>query len=303
MSAGKYWRQLIGCCAAPALLAAVPLPVSAQEPETARAICFDKDGGKDPNHRIRMCNALIGSRALPRPERAQAHLRRADAYVRLNRNAEALIDYDVAIVLDPQMADAFVGRANVRHRMGYAQSTVRADYDEAIRIDPGNVAAHNNRALFGGGAAEDKRADLDTAIRLAPDNAVHFNNRGFQQALRGDHEAAVSDFSRAIELDPTDAAYYAQRGESLGEMGANERALDDFTRAIALAPQVPANHYRRGLSHERLGKDQEALEDYREALRLHPDYSQAHERLCVLAARIGQPSEFDRAFCDFPEHR
>lgn len=283
-----------------ALFAAVAAPAAAQEPAEVREACIDGRAGDDPNGlpRARACTMLILAEELFSPrDRALAHMRRGEVFASRHWLVQALQSYDAAIELVPDMAEAFIGRAGVRSRLGQDRSLVLADFEEAIRLDPGNATIFNNRALVGGGSGAERRADFDTAIRLGPDKAVHFNNRGFERATRGDHEGAVSDFSRAIELEPTVARYFTQRGRSWLALGADQRAIDDFTQAIRIGPPAAANHNGRGVGHERLGMSEEALSDYREAIRLFPSHIEARERLCALAARLQTLSESDRSIC------
>jgi tetratricopeptide (TPR) repeat protein len=79
----------------------------------------------------------------------------------------ALADYDAAIRLRPDYAEAYVNRGVVHYDKG--------DYDRAI-------------------------ADNDAAIRLKPDFAEAFNNRSLAWYKKGDYARAQADFDRTIKL-------------------------------------------------------------------------------------------------------
>ena len=54
---------------------------------------------------------------------------------------EAIIDYDKAIVLDPNYADAYYNRGNVKSELGQLEAAIE-DYDKAICLkknDAGGV--------------------------------------------------------------------------------------------------------------------------------------------------------------------
>ena len=55
------------------------------------------------------------------------------------------------------------------------------EFDEAIRLDPGNANAYTNRGFAYNQLGMYQRAieDLDDAIRLDPDRAEAYNNRAF----------------------------------------------------------------------------------------------------------------------------
>jgi len=46
-------------------------------------------------------------------------------------------------------------------------------------------------------------ADFDAALKLDPKDAVAFNNRGFAYRHKGDADRAIADFGEAIRLNAT----------------------------------------------------------------------------------------------------
>jgi tetratricopeptide (TPR) repeat protein len=125
------------------------------------------------------CDALIASgetAALAEAHYHRANARRIEAQrARANGPAvdprgvfdPALADYDAAIRLRPDYAEAYVNRGVVHYDRG--------DYDLAI-------------------------ADNDAAIRLRPDFAEAFNNRSLAWYKKGDYQRAQQDFDRTIRL-------------------------------------------------------------------------------------------------------
>lgn len=62
-------------------------------------------------------------------------------------------------------------------------------------------------------------ADLDEAIRLDPKNRLAYQNRGLLRAEAGDLNRAADDFSRALALDPSDDITLFNRPLSMGSWG------------------------------------------------------------------------------------
>jgi len=96
-----------------------------------------------------------------------------------------------------------------------------ADYDRAIELRPDYAEAYNNRgnAYAHKGDHDRAIADYDRAIQLQPDLAEAYYNRGLAYKQRGEEEKAIADFEKFLELsnDP----YWRQRAErQLQELGA-----------------------------------------------------------------------------------
>lgn len=81
-----------------------------------------------------------------------------------------------------------------------------ADYDKAIRLNPKEDEAHNNRGLakVSLGQLQDGVSDYDKAIKLNPDVDAYYN-RGRAKEMLGQFEEAIVDFKKSIQRNPNDA--------------------------------------------------------------------------------------------------
>jgi lipoprotein NlpI len=75
-------------------------------------------------------------------------------------------------------------------------------------------------------------ADFDEALKLDPKNASAYNNRGNAKNEKGDADGAVEDFNAAIKQNARYAAAYFNRGNALAAKGEAKRALKDYDTAI-----------------------------------------------------------------------
>ena len=82
----------------------------------------------------------------------------------------AIQEFDEAIRLNPQLAEAYVNRGGTYDNLGQPQRAIQ-DYDEAIRIDPEFAGAYANRAFAYTGLGKDTEAqqDVERAIALGID--------------------------------------------------------------------------------------------------------------------------------------
>ena len=84
----------------------------------------------------------------------------------------------------------------------------------ALRLDPGNASAYNNRGEFyrEKGSYDQAIADYNQALRLDPSLAVAYNNRGLAYWDKSDYDQAIADCTEALRLDPENAVAYNNRG-------------------------------------------------------------------------------------------
>ena len=58
----------------------------------------------------------------------------------------------------------------------------------------------------------DALGDYDEAVRLDPGNAAHYRGRGQVWHWKKEHDKAIADYSEAIKLDPKSAPAFIGRG-------------------------------------------------------------------------------------------
>lgn len=109
--------------------------------------------------------------------------------------------YDTAIRLQPDYAEVYNNRGNIKNGLG-SYDTALDDYEEAIRLNPNFAEAYSNRgtAKFRLGRHAAALADLNDAILLKPDFMNAYANRGIIKIGLINIEEAESDFQKALEL-------------------------------------------------------------------------------------------------------
>ena len=221
---------------------------------------------------------------------AEAYNNRGLAKHEFGEHEAALADFDIAIQLKPGLSVAYNNQGLAKQALGDLHAAI-ADFDKAIQLKDDDVVVYNNRGL-----AKDKLgdhvaalADYDIAIQLKPDYADAYNNRGYMKNKLGDHVAALADYDIAIRLKPDYANAYNNRGFVKYELGDHFAALADYDKAIQLKPDFPTVYNNRGLVKTNLNQHFAAITDYNIAIQLKPDYADAHFNRGVSYLRLGLP--------------
>jgi tetratricopeptide (TPR) repeat protein len=148
-----------------------------------------------------------------------------------------------------------------------------ADFDAALRIEPGYAYARVSRAYAYLAKGNEDRAlqDLE-AVLQAPDSHVREANRASAFYGRGSialrrklHDKAIADFAEAVRLNWSLVAAYAGRAEALFEQGKLAEALADADRALwVYTLHGPAYRIRSRIYREQ-GRTLEAVADEMQA--------------------------------------
>ena len=119
---------------------------------------------------------------------------------------------------------------------GKAEKALAA-YDTAIRLQPDYAEVYNNRGNVKNrlGCSDDAFADYDTAIRLNPHFAEAYYNRGVQKVLCEELDAAIADYDKAIRLKSDSAEAYANLGMAKAGLDRIDEARSDLQTALELA--------------------------------------------------------------------
>jgi tetratricopeptide (TPR) repeat protein len=167
---------------------------------------------------------------------------------------QAIVNYDKAIKLNPQYAEAYNNRGNLRYIHLRNPTGALADYDRSINLRPNSTLTYVNR----GGLRADKFndikgaiADFDKSIFLDNQDYLVYNNRGYlKDAKLNDLPGALLDYNRAVFLNPRNVLAYNNRGNmNYHKLSKKEAAIADYNQAIAINDQSPIAYYNRGDLH------------------------------------------------------
>lgn len=115
-----------------------------------------------------------------------------------------------------------------------------AQFDAAVEVNPDYADAYNNRGvtLQELNRLEEAIASFDKSIELKPDYAEANSNRGLAMQELGRLDDAIASHRRALAINPDYAAAHSNLGNALLLTGQKGEAFECHRKAVALAPQV-----------------------------------------------------------------
>jgi tetratricopeptide (TPR) repeat protein len=140
----------------------------ATDPHVDAAPCVASAAANDDDRIIAVCGALVDNDKTARADRVRALIARGGAYDRKDMIDRAIAEYDVALRLDPGLANIFNARGELWRRKGDRPHAL-ADFGAAIKLNPQHEAA---RANYKSLALELERIGAQMAIKNRPNPAL-----------------------------------------------------------------------------------------------------------------------------------
>ena len=138
-------------------------------------------------------------------------------------------------------------------------------------------------------------ADFNEAIRLDPGYAVAYDNRGIAWHAKSEYDKAIADYGEAIRLDPRYARLLQPRHRWHAKSDYDRRSPTTARRSGSIpgTPRLLQPRHRL----VQVGYDK-AIADYGEAIRLDPKYAAAYNNRGIAWSA---KSEYDMAIADYGE--
>ena len=198
--------------------------------------------------RILLTTLLLLPACASREERLAEHIERGERLAAEGRLADAVLEYQSALDLEPRNAELYqvLGDLLVRQR-SYNEAV--AFYREAFQLDPERIdAALSEARLLAFDDPKRARELVQLGLERAPQHANVHRQRAYVALARGDVDEALLAAQRAVELEPESSACWLELGmvhqahirkqQLKGAPAAPEvyqAALDAFARADGIA--------------------------------------------------------------------
>ena len=208
------------------------------------------------------------------------------------RLSEAMQQFEEAIRIRPQSADAlgnlgnvFVALGRPQEAMPYFQKAFQStsDYGEA-KLRFGSALLEMNRV-------DEAISDIKEGASLKPNQASAHSLLGAALRRSGQLAAAKVEFQEAIRLEPESAPLYSELGGTLEDLGETGEAISQFETALRMDPQYADAHQHLAELYAAKGRPVDAAAHYEEALRLKPDQPVVHNDFAVVLMGLKKPQE------------
>jgi len=163
----------------------------------------------------------------------------------------------------------------------------RAQYEQAIELNPVNADARNNLGLIlvNEGRLDEATEQFTAAIEGEPQNTRVRFNLAMQQIRQGQRIEPEKHLRDAIRLDPMYKDAVEQLARLLLDQGRHEDAAELYRHTLAIQPDNYDAQFNLGLTLEALNDFAGAERHYRKAIRLAPNLAPAYNNLAIILYR------------------
>ncbi len=166
------------------------------------------------------------------------HYKNGSAKFQLQNFSGAIEDFNLAIELDEEYADAYYSRAICYTKL---EKTGKAltDFNKVIELNPEFKDAYLNRAFYG----KEKTGDFEGAIsdynkfidlNVEGNNSFAYNNRGYSKYKMKNFTGAFSDIEQAIQLDPSNSYAFKNLALVCIAVDSIDMACENLSKSLEL---------------------------------------------------------------------
>jgi tetratricopeptide (TPR) repeat protein len=216
------------------------------------------------------------------PQFAEAFYRRALAYFDLGQPQAAINDYNQSLTLKPQWPEALFGRSLARMALADWQGAI-ADAEQVIRLNPNHAAAHRLLGVVQQGLGKPQAADIYYR-KAAKLYLVQQDEANCRRCLES---------AQLLNLPPTQlsgdlpsAQNFLDRALTKMQNGNLQAALNDFDWLLLADANDAQIYCLRGVLRAKLGNFSGAMQDLNRAMQLQPQDRQVRLSRAAIRTEI-----------------
>jgi tetratricopeptide (TPR) repeat protein len=247
---------------------------------------------------ISFCRASQSSTPSTVQDQTQAHARQAAEYLKQNKPALAIPEFQAIVAVDPTNVDARANLGVLLFFTGKYQEAV-PELRAALKLQPNlwRIQALLGSAERRTGDIPAARADLEQAFPKLDDEKIRVQT-GMElievYSATGDLDKAASTVNVLREMKPTDEAILYTSYRVYSDL-ANESLLS----LSVVAPNSARMH--QAMAHElaKQGNNAAAIENFRAALKIDPNLPGLHSELAEMLNVSSNPAEKEEAEVEY----
>ena len=197
-----------------------------------------------------------------------------------NKLSEAINNYNHAIQLDPNYAQAYNNLGTAFHHLNKLQDAIKS-FKKAIDLKKNftESLANLGNLFFEDGNFDEAILYFKKVVATKPDFKMGFANLGKAYIKLGQNKEALNSFEKALKIDTNSPEVYNNIGLAYYELSRFHESLSSFNKAIDLNPKYEKAYNNLGNLFNLLGRYEDSNNAYKKAIKIKPDYSKAYSNL------------------------
>jgi tetratricopeptide (TPR) repeat protein len=215
-----------------------------------------------------------------KPDFAEAYNSLGIVYVQRGDRIRAVEQFSTAVKINPDYQDA---QSNLK--MAMLQNQVKESASpKQVANTSAKIGTFSGRMMAGTSLM--KNGDLDGAIqhfqealKIEPGNINAHVSIGLAFGYRRNFDRAISHFRSAIKINPRIPEIYNSLAVALAYTGKTDDAVTQLKKALEINPRFAKAHNTWGVMLAKAGKIDEGIDHLRKAIAIDPEYAEAKKNL------------------------